>query len=142
MGDTLDMDIIAALRTPEKIWLEMNREKDGCDAIVRMDDASVYTALFVTMDYLRRQMQLNYQVSRTMDDMPSVRYAVIDTPHILVDKLDRDTIEDTIDALIALDVFESHFTRVTDEPEAAEPRRATQEVAAIVVSEVLLTQES
>jgi hypothetical protein len=135
--------MIVSLRTPEKIWLEMNREKDGCDAIVSMDDGTVYTALFVTLDYLKRQLHLNQQMTRMMDDMPSVRYAVIDTPHILVDDLSRDIIEDTIDALIAQDVFESHFTLVTEEGEVqtVDSKRATKEVAAVIVKEVLVTEE-
>ncbi|MCS6835844.1 MAG: hypothetical protein NZ750_07485 [Anaerolineae bacterium] len=134
--------MIVSLRTPEKIWLEMNREKDSCDAIVSMDDGTVYTALFVTFDYLKRQLHLNQQMTRMMGDMPSVRYAVIDTPHILVDDLSRDTIEDTIDALIAQDVFESHFTLVTEEGEVQTPdsKRATKEVAAVIVQEVLVIE--
>jgi len=141
--DRMGLDIIVSLRSPEKVWLEMNREKDSCDAIVSMDDGTVYTALFITLDYLKRQMHLNEQMARSMVDIPLVRYAVIDTPHILVDDLSRDIIEDTIDALIAQDVFESHFTLVTEDGEVqtADSKRATKEVAAVIVQEVLLTEE-
>jgi len=135
--------------TPEKIWFEVHREGDACDVIVCMDDGTVYTALFATLPYVERQMDLNYQVSQQMADAPAVRYAVMDTPHILVESLQRDAIEDTIDNLIAFDVFESHFTRVTehedDTPESTRTsnngKRATQEVAAVVISDVLLVQD-
>jgi hypothetical protein len=135
--------------TPEKVWLELQREKDSCDVIVRMDDGSVYTTLFVTFSYLQRQMDLNYRLTQGMDDTPAVRYALLDTPHILVDELTRDIIEDTIDNLIALDVFESHFTRVTEvendrqgtQRTTGDGTRATQEVAAVVISDVLLVQD-
>ncbi len=135
--------------TPEKVWLELQREKDSCDVIVRMDDGSVYTTLFVTFSYLQRQMDLNYRLTQGMDDTPAVRYALLDTPHILVDELTRDIIEDTIDNLIALDVFESHFTRVTEVENdqqgtlrtTGDGTRATQEVAAVVISDVLLVQD-
>jgi len=132
------------LYVPDKIWLEIHREKDGCDVIVQMEDGTVYTALFVTLPYLQRQMSFSHQMARQIPDLPAVRYTVIDTPHILVDDLSRQIIEDTIDNLIAFDVFESHFTRVT---EGVTPstrtinggKLATQEVAAVVISDVLLT---
>lgn len=137
---------IIGLHTPEEILYEPHREGDACDVIVRMDDASIYTATFVTLDYLRRQMDLSYQVTQQLPDTPAVRYAVIDTPHVIVESLARDTIEDTIDNLIALDVFESYFIRVTEDPAEdtrtnGDGRRATREVAAVVISDVLVVQQ-
>jgi hypothetical protein len=137
------------LHTPEKIWFELHREKDACDVLVKMDDGTIYTALFATLDYIKRQMDLNFQVTQELDDTPEVRYCVIDTPHIMVEKLTRHSVEDTIDNLIALDVFESHFTRVTENEGDADSttrtmndgRRATQEIATVVISDVLLVQE-
>lgn len=136
--------------TPDKVWFELNDEQDACDTIVRMDDGTVYTALFVTVQHLQRQMELNYQLTQQLDDTPPVHYCVIDTPHILVPELSRDVIEDTIDNLLALDVFESHFTRVTDDDDGDERhstrtsnggKRATQEVAAVVISDVLVVED-
>jgi hypothetical protein len=141
---------IAGLHTPDAVLIELHREEDACDVIVKMDDGTVYTALFATMPYLQRQMELNYQVTQQVSDTPPVRYVAMDTPHILVQALDRDTIEDTIDNLIALDVFEGHFTRVTEHhtsdttttPRTGNNgRRATQEVAAVVISDVLVIQD-
>lgn len=131
------------LHTPEKVWFELHREKDACDVLVQMDDGTVYTALFAVSAYLQRQMDLQFQVTQQLDDAPRVRYCVIDTPHIMVEELSHDVIEDTIDNLIALDVFESHFTRVTDDETRTSNggRRATQELAAVVISDVLVVQE-
>lgn len=132
------------LHTPEKVWFELHREKDACDVLVQMDDGTVYTALFAITAYISRQMDLQFRVSQQLEDTPQVRYCVLDTPHILVEELSHDVIEDTIDNLIALDVFESHFTRVTENNETRTiggGRRATQEVAAVVISDVLLVQE-
>jgi hypothetical protein len=145
----MDVDLSITLHSPEKVWFEMHREKDACDVLVQMDDGMVYTATFVTMAYFRRQMDLNYQVTKQIEDTPAVRYAVIDTPHIIVEELITDTIEDTIDNLLALDVFESHFTRVTEtEAERTartstqkEGKRATQEHTAVVIAEVLVVQD-
>ena len=136
--------IIEGLHTPEKVWFELHREKDACDVLVQMDDGTVYTALFAVVAYIKRQMDLHFQVTEQLEDTPQVRYCVLDTPHILVEELSHDVIEDTIDNLIALDVFESHFTRVTENHETRTiggGRRATQEVAAVVISDVLLVQE-
>lgn len=141
-----DSNIMTGLHTPDKIWFELHREKDSCDAIVRMDDGTVYTGMFVTIAYLQRQMQLNYEVTQQVQDTPPVSYAAMDTPHIFVQELTHEIIEDTIDNLLALDVFESYFIRVTESPQD-DPRtindghRATQEVAAVVIEDVLLVED-
>lgn len=139
-----DSSIIEGLHIPEKVWFELHREKDACDVLVQMDDGTVYTALFAVIAYINRQMDLQLQVTQQLEDTPQVRYYVLDTPHILVEELSRDVLEDTIDNLIALDVFESHFTRVTENHETRTiggGRRATQEVAAVVISDVLVVEE-
>jgi hypothetical protein len=148
MGEVVE-SYAPALHAPEKVWFELHREKDACDVLVEMDDNTIYTAMFVTIDYLKRQMDLNYQLTQQLEDTPPVRYCLIDTPHILVDELTRDILEDTIDNLIALDTFECNFTRVTENQDEAmditrtsnDGRRATQEVAAVVISDVLLVEE-
>lgn len=146
--DTSANDPLISIHAPEEVWFEVNREGDACDVIVRMDDGMVYTATFVTMDYMRRQMELSYRVTQQLADTPAVRYAVIDTTHIVVESLDKDGIEDTIDNLLALDVFESYFIRVTDEDNPSEEtrtkddgKRATREMAAVVISDVLVVQK-
>lgn len=139
--------LMEVLRVPEKVWFELHREGDACDAIVRMEDGSFFTALFVTLPYLQRQMQLSYEMTRNFPDTPAVRYAALDTPHIVVDALETTIIEDTIDNLLALDLFESLFTRVTEDPRKDQGRTtengrlATQEVAAVVVSDVLVCKD-
>jgi len=82
-------------------------------------------------------------MSKQLPDAPPVRYAVLETPHIVVEDLKRDTIEDTIDNLLALDTFEGLFTLVTEDEETTTPttnagKRATTEVAAVVLSDVLV----
>jgi hypothetical protein len=116
--------------------------------IVKMENGEYYAAVFVTLPYLERQMELSYAVSKQLPDVMPVRYAVLETPHILVADLSRETIEDTIDNLLALDIFENLFTQVTDGDgnEYEQPaqrkkgKRATAEVAAVVLTEVLLVE--
>jgi hypothetical protein len=136
---------------PQRIWIEMHdkSEHDACDVIVQMEDGNFYTAMFVTLPYLRRQMELSYEVSRGMRDMPPVRYAAMEVPHILVESLSLDTIEDTIDNLLSLETFATLFTKVIEDevpvpsmPMAAhEHRLSTAEMAAVVVTEVLHTED-
>jgi hypothetical protein len=143
-------DVIPAnFLIPQRVLIEQHDGgHDACDVIVEMEDGNIYTAMFVTIPYLCRQMELSYEVAKQLPDTTPVRYAALDTPHILVESLERDTIEDTIDNLLGLDVFVSLFTQVTeDETQSTRTttttgtvKRATQEVAAVVISDVLVVE--
>ncbi|GEM_PF-335413 len=143
--------MVASLLIPKRVWIEMQdpAESDACDVIVQMENGAYYTAVFVTLPYLARQMDLGYAVSKQLPDTQPVRYATLETPHVLVSSLDRDVIEDTVDNLLALDTFESLFTQVTDDEGneyvhrlEKQGKRATAEVAAVVFNEVLLVEET
>ena len=136
--------IASIMIVPEEILCERHEEDDACDVIVRMEDGTVYTALFATLSYIHRQLELTQMVTASIPETPPVRYAVLDTPHIIVEELESNTIEDTIDNLVAQDVFESLFTRVTEDEtadakvEAASNHHTTQEIAKAVIEEVLV----
>ena len=140
----LENKIVDMMIVPDQTYCEMHEEGDACDVIVRMENGAMYTALFATISYVHRQMDLTLMVTESIPETPPVRYAVVDTPHIIVDELERSIIEDTIDNLVAQDVFESLFTRVTKDDDADKQRtssdgeRATQEIAAAVIEEVLV----
>ncbi len=140
----LENKIVDMMIVPDRTYCEMHEEGDACDVIVRMENGAMYTALFATISYVHRQMDLTLMVTESIPETPPVRYAVVDTPHIIVDELERSIIEDTIDNLVAQDVFESLFTRVTRDAAADKQRtssdgeRATQEIAAAVIEEVLV----
>jgi hypothetical protein len=139
--------MMSVVDLPERLWIEMHDrvEADSCDVIVKMENGAYYTAVFVTLPYLQRQMDLSYEVSKQLPYTTPVRYAALETPHIIVADLKRETIEDTIDNLLALDVFENLFTQVTneanrdDEP-SEQGKLATEEIAAVVLSEVLVVE--
>ena len=145
--------MVANLLIPKRVWFETSdrAEHDACDVIVQMENGAYYTAVFVTLPYLARQMDLSYEVSKQIPDASPVRYATLETPHVLIDNISRELIEDTIDNLISLDTFESLFTQVTDdegdelvtraEHRVKRGKRATAEVAAVVLSDVLLVEE-
>jgi hypothetical protein len=136
------------LQIPQQVWIEMHDEKrDACDVIVQMEDGLIFTAVFVTLPYLRRQMDLTHAVCGQIPDAQAVRFAALETPHIVLDNLDRDTIEDTLDNLLTLESFGAIFTQVTEPAEnnpapvtESKGTRATQEVAAVVISDVLVVE--
>jgi len=135
------------IEMPKHVWIEMHAndsgEPDSCDVIVETESGKIYTSLFITIPYLQRQMELSLAVSKQVPDALPVRFAVLETPHVVVDNLERDTIEDTIDNLFTLDMFESVFTLVTEDETTRTTtvgKRATTEVAAVVISDVLVVE--
>lgn len=142
------------LLMPNRVWIEIHAgDAEARDVIVEMDDGNMYTAVFVTPQYLKRQMELTYDLCRQLPDTMPAHFAALDVPHIVVESLERSLIEDTIDNLLAMEIFEGVFTLVTEDEDedfntsASTPttngngRRATQEVAAVVVSDVLVVEE-
>lgn len=140
------------IQTINRMWIEIHDDDtEARDVIVQMEDSSIHTALFVTLAYLRRQMELTFELANAVPETVPVRYAALDIPHLLVENLERETIEDTIDNLLELDIFENLFIQVTEDgttdtqtaptTTTATGTRATQEVAAVVLSEVLVVEE-
>ncbi len=105
----------------KRVWVEQNEGKafnpkrDSADVLVETDDGLLWTASFVTIPYLQRQMELSRDVANDVSNMPPVRFIAIETPHVIVDDLTQDTIEDTIDNLMTLGIFESVFALYSEE---------------------------
>lgn len=101
-----------------KIWVEHNlqdseAQRDNADVMVITEDGLRWRGAFVTIPFLQRQMYLSRDVAKD-SNMAPVRFVAIETPHIIVENLLRDTIEDTIDNLMTLGIFENVF-RLEDE---------------------------
>lgn len=103
--------------TVKRVWLDDTEElrEGSVDVLAEMEDQSLWMARFVTIPYLREQMVFGQESSEALNNTPATRYATIETRHVVVDRLDEDTIEDVIDNLLALDVFESMFESVPSE---------------------------
>lgn len=144
---TLDNMNPTVLLMPRRVWLEMpaTGDTDSCDVLVEMEDGAVFTAAFVTMPYFERQMRLSYEVSKSLPECMPLSFMTVETPHVVVADLNAETIEDAIDNMIALDTFPGIFTQVTENEPARMPeltvvnpgKRATAEVAAVIIDEVL-----
>ncbi|HVO41537.1 MAG TPA: hypothetical protein VMT34_02885 [Aggregatilineales bacterium] len=103
------------------VWVEtqgtedLNNQYDNADILVETEDGLLWSASFVTIPYLQRQMELTREVADTFHNMPPVRFAAIETPHVIVENLMQDTIEDTIDNLMTLGIFESVFALYSED---------------------------
>ncbi len=123
--EQLEKRLESGLSMIRHIWIEhmdmteMDIERESTDVLVETDDGAMWSASFVTIPYLQRQMQMSREVAHDIANMPPVRFVAIETPHVIVDRLDQDTIEDTIDNMMTLGVFESVFVLQRAE-EAAE----------------------
>ncbi len=139
------------LQIPNRVFIELHAgDADARDVIVQMEDGTLYTAVFVTIPYLSRQMQFTRELCTQVPDTVPTSFAALDTPHLVLESLNRENIEDTIDNLLAMEIFESVFVRVTETEEETQNttsttngsgRRATQEVAAVVLSDVLMVED-
>ncbi len=102
------------------IWIErplegLDPRYGSADVMVETDDELLWSASFVTIPYLQRQMDLSSDVANDLPNMPPVRFTAIETPHVIVEDLSEDTIEDTIDNLMTLGIFESVFMLYTED---------------------------
>jgi hypothetical protein len=103
------------------VWIERSSSedfdpvRDNADVLVETEDGLMWSASFVTIPYLQRQMELSRDVANDADNMPPVRFVAIETPHVIIDNLSQDSIEDTIDNLMTLGIFESVFALYSEE---------------------------
>jgi hypothetical protein len=108
---------IGSMYTVKRVWLDRTEElqQGSVDVLAEMEDNSLWMARFVTIPYLQEQMDYGLQVSESLENTPRARYATIETRHVIVDRLNVDTIENVIDNLLSLDVFESMFAPVASD---------------------------
>ncbi len=101
--------------TVKRVWIDPTEElrEGSVDVLAEMEDNTLWMARFATIPYLQEQMNYGLEVSRDLSNTPAARYATIETQHVIVERLDMNMIEDVIDNLLALGVFESTFARVS-----------------------------
>ena len=125
LTDKPETQVTAPVRTFTDIkhmWVDKLSEPafdpntDSIDVIVETDAGELWAASFVTLPYLKSQMQLGMEHAVSID-MPPVKYATLEDAHLLVEDLRAETIEDTIDCLVERGIFETVFTRYTGAPD-------------------------
>ncbi len=96
-------------------------EMISADVLVEMEDSQLWQAHFVTLDHLQQELQLSLDVAQLYNRaLAATQFVALDTPHIIVEKLTSDIIEDVVDNLLALGTFETvfgHFEAETNMPE-------------------------
>ncbi len=100
----------------KRVWLDpappfaYDPETDCADVVVEMEDSQLWQAHFVTLSHLRQEMQLSLAVARDFDRaLAATQFLALETPHVVVEKLTQDIVEDVVDNLMALGTFETVF---------------------------------
>jgi hypothetical protein len=106
------------------VWIEPEPEvgfdpaTDSVDVLVEMEDNKLWQAHFVTLAHLQQEMQLSLDVARQHARTLAVtQFLTLETPHVLVENLTSDIIEDVVDNLLALGVFETVFAQCGSDSE-------------------------
>lgn len=100
----------------KRVWIEQSGTEgfdpyqDSTDVIVETYDGQTWLAHFVTIPFLQRQMYVSHEVAEDEAQLLPVRFISMETPHVIVENLLAETVEDTIENLITLGTFESVFT--------------------------------
>lgn len=112
----------------KRVWIEQEPETafnpytDSADVLVEMEDGKLWQAHFVTLEHLQQEMQLSLEVAKNYKRaLAPTAFLAIETPHLIVENLYQDTIEDVVDNLVVLGVFENVFATFKAESELAEP---------------------
>ncbi len=114
----------------KRVWIEQepqtdfNPHTDSADVLVEMEDGKLWQAHFVTLAHLQQEMQLSLEVARDMTRaLAPTPFLALETPHVIVEVLISDIIEDVIDNLMALGVFESVFVEMSQPEKLAQQGR-------------------
>lgn len=106
----------------KRVWIEPEPRigfdplSDSADVLVEMEDNKLWQAHFVTLQHLQQEMQLSLDVARQHNGaLAPTQFLALETPHVIVEKLMPEIIEDVVDNLMALGVFESVFVEFASE---------------------------
>lgn len=103
----------------KRVWIDTEPEvnfdpvRDAADVLVEMEDHKLWQAHFVTLSHLQQEMQISLDVANQHNRALAVtQFLALETPHVIVEQLTPDVIEDVVDNLMTLGVFESVFKRL------------------------------
>ena len=101
----------------KRVWIEaepyidFDPDTDSADVLVEMEDGRLWQAHFVTLAHLRQEMDMSLNVARDYNRvLAPTSFLTMETPHVIVENLHQDTIEDVVDNLVVLGIFESTFS--------------------------------
>lgn len=104
----------------KRVWIEQTPGTDVdpqngfADVLVEVEGNELWQAQFVTLNHLREEMQLSLDVAREHDQtLWTTQFIALETPHVIVEQIAQETIENVVDNLMALGVFESVFKELS-----------------------------
>jgi len=102
----------------KRVWIEpetemaFDPETDSVDVLVEMEDSKLWQAHFVTPAHIQQEMNVSLTVARDFNrSLAATRFLALETPHVVVEKLTSEIIEDVVDNLLALGIFETVFSQ-------------------------------
>lgn len=108
----------------DRVWIEgtalagFDPTQDSATVTVKTEDGHLWAAEFVTLPYLAHQMKVSRDMAMSMSPVAApTPFAAIESPHVIVENLNQDTIEDAIDNMMTLGSFESVFALQVEEAE-------------------------
>jgi hypothetical protein len=106
----------------KRVWTDLvegpaDPGQGDVDVMVEMENGELWTAHFVTVPYLRQQIDLSKTVANDQSELGNIGFVALETPHVIVEKIDQNAIEDIVDDLMVLGTFEAVFDLVIDTPE-------------------------
>ncbi len=106
----------------KRVWIEpepllaFDPETDSADVLVEMEDSRLWQAHFVTLAHLQQEMRVSLTVARDFDrTLAATQFLALETPHVVVERLTSDIIEDVVDNLVALGIFETVFSQFSND---------------------------
>lgn len=110
----------------KRVWIEpepqmaFDPETDSVDVWVEMEDNKLWQAHFVTLAHIQQEMQVSLTVARDYDrSLALTQFLAFETPHVVVEKLTSEIIEDVVDNLVALGIFETVFSQLSSDGDGA-----------------------
>jgi hypothetical protein len=105
----------------KRVWFDSAEGEEGSvDVMIEMENGELWTAHFVTLPYLQQQIKLSRAVADKKSGLGLVGFIALETPHVIAESLDQESIEDIVDNLLTLGTFEAVFDLVMDESEFAD----------------------
>lgn len=102
----------------KRVWIDQSESDDpkegSADVMIEMETGELWMAHFVTLPYLQQQMALSKAVADGQHELGEVGFVALETPHVIVEELNMESIEDIVDNLLVLGTFEAVFDLVMD----------------------------
>lgn len=108
----------------KRVWIDSEPEigfdpkTDSADVLAEMEDGRLWQAHFVTLAHVQQELALSLEVARNTPALAPRQFLAMEMAHVIVEELTPEVIEDVVDNLMALGVFESVFAECSPDAES------------------------